>query len=259
MNVFERVDNYYKEYNGAKQIIGRSVKGLPIYALEVKKTARPVILVQGAIHAREFVTAEVVTLLAREFIQNGKRGKVYFLPLINPDGVKIAESTDGSYKANANGVDLNVNFPAKWGKGKENVFVKGKENFVGEKPLSEPESRALCDFTLRIKPDMTISYHSKGEEIYYEFYQKGKRRERDAFLADIASKQTGYPVKSTVGSCGGYKDWCVQKLKIPALTIEVGEDHLSHPIGLEHAQKIAVKNSGLIDKLIEGLIWLKNL
>lgn len=259
MGIFNEVSQFYQNYGGEKQIIGKSVNGLPIYAFAVTKTASPIILVQGAIHAREFVTAKVVNLLASEFIKSGKQGKVWFLPLINPDGAIIAESVDGSFKANANGVDLNVNFPARWGKGRQNVFVKDKENFVGEKPLSEPETKALCNFTLKIKPDMTISYHSKGEEIYYEFYQKGKRRERDAYLADIASKTTGYVVKSIKGSCGGYKDWCIQRLKIPALTIEVGNDCLSHPISLDKAEEIAQKNSGLIEKLIEGLLWLKNL
>ena len=43
----------------------------------------------------------------------------------------------------------------------------------------------------------------------------------------------------------------MQKLKIPALTIEVGEDYLSHPIGEEHAERIYKKNKEVIKKITE--------
>ena len=124
---------------------------------------------------------------------------------------------------------------------------------MGKYPLSEPESRALCDFTLKVLPNMTISYHTKGEEIYWEFFQKGKRYFKDKKLALIASQTTGYPLKTVKGSCGGYKDWCIEKLKIPALTIEVGSDDLTHPIGLEKADEIFIKNKDLLMNLIVGL------
>jgi hypothetical protein len=44
------------------------------------------------------------------------------------------------------------------------------------------------------------------------------------------------------GSAGGYKDWCVEKLGIPAFTVEVGKDELSHPLGEETLQDIIEKN-----------------
>ncbi len=253
MNVFDIVKNFYDNYNGEKQIIGKSVKNNPIYAFSVVKTEKPTILIQGAIHAREFVTAKLCVDLAKDFIKNGKKGSIYFVPMVNPDGVEIALKDNPLYKANANGVDLNVNFPAKWGKGKSNVFFSGSENFVGAYPLCEPESRALFDFTLKVKPDMSISYHTKGEEIYWEFFQTKKRRLRDEKLAKIVSSLTGYPLISIKGSAGGYKDWCIQDLKIPALTIEVGDDNLSHPIGLKHCKSIFNKNKKVLYALISGL------
>ena len=106
----------------------------------------------------------------KEFEKHGKKGCVYFIPLVNPDGVEIVEKGKPLYKANAREVDLNVNFDADWGKGKYNQKFKGDANFIGEKPFSEPETIALKEFTLKVKPDMTFSYHSKGEEIYYSFF-----------------------------------------------------------------------------------------
>ncbi len=253
MNVFNKVKSFYDGYEGEKKIIGKSVKDKPIYAFSVFKTARPLVLVQGAIHAREYVTANLLLMLAKDFILRGKRGTIWFVPMVNPDGVDIVLKGNSLYKANANGVDLNVNFPAKWGKGKSNVFIKGDENFVGKSPLCEPESQALADFTALILPDMSISYHTKGEEIYWEFFQRGKRRLRDEKLAKTASMVTGYPIKSVKGSCGGYKDWCIEKLKIPALTIEVGSDDLIHPIKLKHTESIFKRNKDLLINLVSDL------
>ena len=56
------------------------------------------------------------------------------------------------------------------------------------------------------------------------------------------AKVTGYAIKSAPNSAGGYKDWCIEKLKIPALTIEVGNDDLTHPIGEEHLVEIYKQN-----------------
>ena len=84
---------------------------------------------------------------------------------------------------------------------------------------------ALRDFTLKIRPFVTLSFHTKGEEIYWEYGGKG-----DIRGAKIISDVTGYEIKRIFGSAGGYKDWCIQKLKIPAYTIECGSDNLAHPI-----------------------------
>ena len=73
------------------------------------------------------------------------------------------------WKANGRGVDLNVNFQADWGCGAANVRRPGPENYIGPAPFSEPETRALRDLTLALSPDATISFHTKGGEIYWEY------------------------------------------------------------------------------------------
>ena len=153
-------------------------------------------------------------------------------------------------------MDLNVNFDANFGSGEQNVFSKASENYVGEYAFSEPETRAIRDFTIKIRPHATISYHSKGQEIYYEFFQDTKRKKRDYLFAKSVADATGYLIKSTPDSAGGYKDWCIQKLKIPALTIEVGSDTLSHPIKKEYLDDIYRENKGVIDASVQTLTEL---
>ena len=256
MDILDLVENFYNDFKGEKGVIGKSVKNRPIYYLAVKKNEQPKLIVQFSIHAREYITSYLALKLIEDYQRMGKRASVYFIPMLNPDGVKIALEQNPLYKANANGVDLNVNFDANFGSGKNNVFCKASENYVGEYAFSEPETRAIRDFTLRIMPHATISYHSKGQEIYYEFFQDQKRKERDYLFAKRIADTTGYAIKSTPNSAGGYKDWCIQKLKIPALTIEVGKDSLSHPIKEEYLDEIYCENKGVISASVQYLTEL---
>ena len=258
MGVLNDLETFYDGWKRDKGYIGFSEKGRLIPFFKVVKTEYPVVLVQGGIHAREYITAYLIILLAKEFEVFGKKGTAYFIPAVNPDGIKIAENLNGDFKANAHGVDLNVNFPARWGTGKKNIFKRGYENYVGKFPFSESETKALRDFTLSIRPDLTLSYHSKGEEIYWDFYQDEKAKERDFKIAGIIADVTGYEIKPSGKSAGGYKDWCISCLNIPAVTIEVGNDSLSHPIKRTQLYDIFLKNRGVVSAVTERL-WKKNL
>ncbi len=257
MNVLDELQNFYTSYTGEKGYIGSTEKGRLIPYFAVKKTEFPVILLQYAIHAREYITTYLAIEQIKEFLANGRVGTAYFIPAVNIDGIDIAISKKPMYKANANGVDLNVNFDALWGQGKSNVRYKGDQNYIGKHPFSESESKSLRDFTINVMPDMTVSYHSKGEEIYYEFFQPKERLERDFVFAKAISDLTGYIIKSTFGSCGGYKDWCIDRLKIPSLTIEVGNDSLKHPIKKRSLAKIYQKNKRVVTILMQKLLEIK--
>ena len=225
-------------------------------------------IAQYAIHGREYIVAHLAKAHAELGVETGS---CWIIPLANPDGALLSqcglssvtderqraellalngENPDFSlWKANARGVDLNVNFAASWGKGKTNVRIAGAENYIGTSPFSEPETLALKNFTQAVKPDYTVSYHTKGEEIYWYFYQSIRTCPRDKTLAQVLSEATGYSLGDARGSAGGYKDWCIQKLGIPAFTIEAGADNLSHPIGEEGLENILLKNRHALQKL----------
>ena len=229
--------------------IGISAFGRDIPYVRIGKM-RDTVLVTAGIHARESVSS----LFAIKQLYRAANEKLpcslVFVPMVNPDGnVLISEgakafgkqgetllaingSADFSlWKASATGVDLNVNFDADWGKGLKNVFAPAPENYVGPSPASEPETRALCEFTEKVKPVLTLSYHAKGREIYFEFGQRGEDYARDRKIADKACAYTGYTrIDGTRGSAGGYKDWCIRHLRIPALTVELCDDSLHHPL-----------------------------
>ena len=266
MNVYKAVTQYFNEYRGKKCIIGKSAEGRNLYAMYLGKDGGAVGISQYALHAREWITA----YLAIEHIKRSVEvGGVWVLPLMNPDGavlceegiesvslkrrallLKLNQGEDFSlWKANVQGVDLNLNFPARWGKGRGNLTVPSPHGYIGQEPLSAPESSALALFTEEVKPDYTLSFHTKGEEIYWRFHQPPIRARRDKRLAKIIAKETGYPLKGTPFSAGGYKDWCVDTLKIPAFTVEVGADDWAHPLGMEALNDIVQKNIDVLVKL----------
>ncbi|MDD6995564.1 MAG: M14 family zinc carboxypeptidase [Candidatus Borkfalkiaceae bacterium] len=258
MDIFKQTRRFFLSAAGEKRVIGRSFFGREIYAVKIGSGA-PVGIAQYAIHGREYLTAR---LAFHHFKRGVAAGSVWIVPLANPDGALLSQkgicsaperarkrliglnggNKDFSlWKANGNGVDLNVNFDARWGEGKSNARVPGSENYVGEKPFSEPETRALKNITEEIRPDYTVSFHTKGEEIYWRFYQTGMRTYRDYALAKALSCSTGYPLGDAAESCGGYKDWCIEKFSIPAFTVEAGRDRLSHPLPESESRDIVKK------------------
>lgn len=219
--IYDEIKRFYAFYKRRKCVIGYSFLGREIFAFHVGDDACRQFIAVYAIHGREWITAR----LALKHIKLGVSGGGWIIPLSNPDGAFISQSGNPMWKANARGVDLNVNFPADWGTGRLNVRTRGSENCIGDYPLSECESAALVRFTLKIKPYATFSFHTKGGEIYYEYNGAGDERG-----AKLLSAATGYPCKKIAGSVGGYKDWCIQTLGIPSFTIECGDDRLRHPI-----------------------------
>ena len=247
--------------------VGKSTLGKNILATHIGKYDGVQIIIQAGLHSREWVTSLLLVEQARYLFNNQlvNNGGIYFVFISNPDGVEIAldgidnvpceitknyliSANHGSidfslFKANINLVDLNTNFNADWGGGSQNVRCPATENFIGFYPESEREVKNLIDLTLKNKPLLTISYHTKGNVIYYGFEGMSEKNiNRDKTIGEALSEITAYPLIFTENSTGGYKDWCINTLKIPAYTIEVGDDNLAHPIKEENLPEIFMRN-----------------
>ncbi|MCL2556076.1 MAG: hypothetical protein FWE03_03530 [Firmicutes bacterium] len=265
--------NYLKKCGVEVSTIGKSELGQDIPYIHIGDYSKKQIIVIGAIHARENITALLVMKQAYELALEPSDfdGDVYFIPMLNPDGAILIEGNwdnfntekidraieinNGSldfslWKANINGVDLNNNFDARFGQGRGQVHYPAPQGYMGEFAFCQKETENLMHFSLKVQPSLTISYHAKGREIYWEFSQKGERRNRDAKIARAAAKHLGYlRVDGDLGSSGGYKDWCIDTLKIPALTIEIIDDKHQHPLTNDLLDEDWEVNRGLIKRL----------
>ncbi len=237
-----------------------------IFALtKIYSLGAPFVLVTAGIHAREHLSCDFLCLLIKRLTKMKPLPyNISFVPLVNPDGAELVinglknvdetkkeklikinggNSDFSLFKANALGVDLNNNFDGGWDKKFTDKSSPSSSGYYGSCPLSEIESKALVRWTQILHPAMTISYHLKGEEIYFDYFQEGQRKARDEKIAQIFSKSTTYKIKPTQHiSSGGFKDFCVQKLKIPSLTIELGRDDFSHPYPQTQLPDILLKN-----------------
>lgn len=262
--------------------IGQSVLGKNILATHIGSYEGVQILIQGGIHAREYISSLLMIEQAKYLHTSNsvKNGGIYFVFLTNPDGAEIvldgiknipceitkqyltlANKSDNfsQYKANVNLVDLNTNFDADWGLGAQNVRCPNPENFIGFYPNSEREVLNLINFTNQTKPLLTISYHSKGEVIYYGFVDETEENLiRDKNIGTELSNLTSYPLILTENSTGGYKDWCIRNLTIPAFTIEVGNESLPHPIDEENLPLIFEQNKNIPLKALNLAIKYQN-
>lgn len=250
------------------KVIGKTKFNRKIFAVEkILNESFSTAIFVASVHARENVTADLIfEMIEKKLFDKIDSFNLAFIVMANPDGVELqsgslksfpkiwqekliemnGNSNDFSmWKANALGIDINNNFDAHWGK---NVHSKkpASQGFVGNNSMSENETRAIADYTVKMKPFITISYHTKGEEIYFNFFQDKRSLVRDEKIARRFSDSTGYKIKNVENmSSGGYKDWCVQKLNIPALTIELGSDELVHPITKDSLGEIFEKNKSI--------------
>jgi protein MpaA len=130
------------------EVLGRSVQGRPIRAFEVGDPSSPrKVLVVGCIHGNEPAGIAIADALADGRAVGG--ADLWIVPDLNPDGV--AADT----RQNADGVDLNRNFPWQW----RPLGPPGTKFYAGPRALSEPESQIAQRLVLRVRPQVSIWFH----------------------------------------------------------------------------------------------------
>ena len=189
--------------------LGASVRGTPI-EMVIFGDGADVILFVGGIHGDEPNGAALAERLARFLRENPEllEGRtVGVLPRANPDGL-----ADGT-RANANGVDLNRNFPTSdW----RQADAGGLSH--GARPMSEPETRAVVAAVKMIQPRRLVDIHSIPAG-----YQCNNYDGTAGPLAELMSGINGYPVLSDIGysTPGALGCWAGNDLQIPAVTLEL--------------------------------------
>uniref|UniRef100_A0A0K0EXS6 Peptidase_M14 domain-containing protein n=1 Tax=Strongyloides venezuelensis TaxID=75913 RepID=A0A0K0EXS6_STRVS len=196
VQIHNKCPNYTAIY-----VIGKSVEGRDLSVIEFSTTPgkhvayKPEVKFIGNMHGNEVIGREVLLRLAdylcdaitndiddiRKFVESAN---LHILPSMNPDGFEVALSTPKEEKSwltgrgNANGKDLNRNFPDldKIFFGMEKIeseltypkFDHLLELFSGDKDV-EPEVKAVGDWTLGIPFVLSANFHEGDLVANYPF------------------------------------------------------------------------------------------
>ena len=141
-----------------------SVQGEPILLRDfpAQQGDAPRILVVGGIHGDELSSISIVFAWIRELKAISQQSFHWRItPSMNPDGLLRRKAQRG----NANGVDLNRNFPTpNWEQESREYWVerthRNPRRYPGPEPLSEPESRWLHAEIEQFNPDVIVAVHA---------------------------------------------------------------------------------------------------
>ena len=140
-----------------------------------------------------------------------RRG-LLFIPCLNPDGMQLGKRT------NANGVDLNRNFPTKnWGEDTSLAGSNPSEYYGGESAGSEVETQFVMNVIEEYKPERILTLHAPYKVVNYD----GPAKE----WAEEISKIIEYPVEESIGypTPGSFGTYCGIERNIPTITLELDE------------------------------------
>ncbi len=154
-------------------------------------------------------------LIDKYINSNPKIENKIFIPCLNPDGMQRNTRT------NANGVDLNRNFPTKnWGLNQgENATCNDCTTayYGGRTPASELETKFVVNIIEKYSPSLIITLHAPYKVVNYD----GPAQVQAQKISNII----GYPIEASIGypTPGSFGTYCGIERNIPTITLELDE------------------------------------
>lgn len=266
--------------------VGKSALGRELTVLKLGSGEKQVFSA-ASFHANEWINTPVLLTFAEDCLRalvNGRPlggadvgalfGEVslHLLPMVNPDGVDLVAGAlqsgaafesakeiaarypsvpfPSGWKANIDGVDLNLQFPAEWEKAKAIKYAQGyvspaPRDYVGAAPLTAPEAKAVAEYTLANRFCMVLAYHTQGNVIYWTYGDDAPPANSER-IGRALSNASGYNLTSTPpeAAYAGYKDWFIQEFNHPGYTVETGSG--KNPLPLSQFPAIYAANRPLL-------------
>ncbi len=194
-----------------------SVNGRPLMFKDVfparKQNKEFRVLLMGGVHGDEYSSISIIFKWLQLYSPNSLEGEYHwrFAPLVNPDGLLEGKQAN---RQNANGVDLNRNFPSEdWnatavGYWQDSTGANPRR-FPGNRPGSEPEVRWIVQQMIDFKPDVIVSAHAPYHLLDFDGPIQAPRNIGELYLHQLGV----YP-----GSLGNYAGL---NKSIPVVTLEL--------------------------------------
>jgi predicted deacylase len=239
---------------GRETEIGRSVEDRPLWRFDFgsRDPRAPAVLLTALIHGVEVIgSVALMDVVARLVADGGlpEGARFVVLPIVNPDAFaanmdRLSRGHSAHQRKNANGVDLNRNFPIVGSARPWHPFSGSAYRFMphyrGPRPLSEPESQAVHQVASQLRPALAVGFHSFGNMLLYPWAHCREANPRLPLYRNLAggfSAALGgvpYRCRQAVDlypTLGDLDDWLDMRFGTLALTVEVGalDRRLLHP------------------------------
>jgi len=268
-------DSYKKTQNeNGYDMIAIKVTGEGV-ADKGRTTEKGVLFLMTGIHARELAPPELVSRWIESMVANYgtdaevtailDHTEIHVVLQSNPDGRNVVENDLESFRRKSLnpggrvfpcsqytlGVDLNRNFPFRWGLNDGSSSDKCSQTYRGESPGSEPEVQAIVDYCKSIFPEsqrknnpeqqLDQSYsedamgvffdiHSYGEIIIWPWGHQDKETGNDSGLETLVNKFKHFNQYGFSGPNNGFlypasgatDDWAYGTLGAAGMTFELG-------------------------------------
>ena len=230
--------------------IGTTLQNKPIYCMKLGKGSKKGCVVAG-IHAREHITISFTMRCIEEYADSYMKDvsygaysvrkllneyTLYLIPMCNPDGtdianlagqplVNVSQFDPDNYKLNANGVNLNRNFPYNWESQYANTpYHAGDEKYPGDHAASEKETQAIMKLCEENDFLWLLDMHIIGNGIFWRDQLNGVIPNDELFAQSIG-RAGGYQVFGVSSDIttysGGLENWFRKAYGRPALCIEM--------------------------------------
>ncbi|KAJ9059094.1 hypothetical protein DSO57_1005894 [Entomophthora muscae] len=145
--------------------IGKTVEGRDTPAVHITNpngSIKKKIWFESLIHAREWITGSTLQYVLNHLVENRESDpkikalldqvEIVAVPIVNPDGYSYTWSNKRLWRKNRHvvsggvGIDLNRNFPFRWGEANGASTRPSSETYQGPSPASEPETKNIIAY-----------------------------------------------------------------------------------------------------------------
>jgi protein MpaA len=209
-------------------VFGWSVENRPLIQFEFgNKESKKLTLLQCAVHGDERPAVPMCMNVIRDHLDKKRTLSpeltVVVQPLTNPDGFFRSPPT----RPNANGVDINRNFPTpEWEAEAQEAWKKRDRSdprkFPGKIAGSEPETVAIIDFVKARKPQKIMQIHTPLSFLELDTRGDADKKRRAQFLAiNMLKNAKNLDYKAFGVWPGSMGNWAGRHLGIPVYTLEL--------------------------------------
>ena len=195
----------------------------PLIFAQFGRSSGDCILFLGGVHGDELPTIYLMFKLAQYLQEHPEVAGdkcIIIAPLVNPDGFLSVNPK----RVNANGVDINRNFPTRrWNLDAHTEWItRGRKNpryYPGPQAGSEPETLFQVALIKRFKPQKILAVHSPLNFFDYD----GPSADLDSFekWMEKISREANHPLKKYGYYPGSLGNYAGQERSIFTLTLEL--------------------------------------